>query len=445
MSDSRATPARLVAYEVIRRTFEQDAYTDRALRAACDRYQLEGAERSSAQRLAYGAVQRRGSSDHLIAKLASRRLTKIDPPLLAALRLGLFELLFEHASDHAAVDQAVELAKGGGGGRQGAGMVNAILRRAARDGEEMLADFNDADPAAASVCHSVPEWIVKLWWEELGPERARAELVAANEARPRCFRPAKPTADLPSGLAPAPPLSELEGQTGLLVADADAREEADRAVGEGGLIPQSSGSAFVVDLLDVRPGQRVLDLCAAPGTKTSQIATTLDRSGELTAVEADAARARALTERLADLGHQRVVVEVGDGRRIDLRGGYDRVLVDAPCTGLGTLASRPDIRWRGGPRRVGPTVDLQRGLLRRGLDLLAPGGRLVYSTCTINRAEGSELVADVPLPDAVEMVDLGSGLAQFADEGDRRFLQLLPSRDGTDGFFVAALERSVAE
>ena len=147
---SAPTPARRAAYETLRRVFEEGAWADRALRAAADRLRLEGRERAQAQALAYGAVQRRGTSDHFVVALAGRPVEQIDPPLLAALRLGLYELLFASGdADHAAVDQAVALAKGRGGRRRGAGLVNAVLRRAARERASLLGGLDDEDPAEA--------------------------------------------------------------------------------------------------------------------------------------------------------------------------------------------------------------------------------------------------------------------------------------------------------
>ena len=181
---SRAiAPARALAFATIRQTFEEDAFTERAFRAGADRLGLAGRDRAQAQRLAYGAVQRRGTSDAAIERLADRSVRLLDPPVLAALRLGLYELLFADATpDHAAVDQAVELVKGAGAGHA-AGLVNAVLRRAARERDSLTASLlgDDSTPAAAAVAHSAPLWLVEQWWRELGPDATRALLAAYNE------------------------------------------------------------------------------------------------------------------------------------------------------------------------------------------------------------------------------------------------------------------------
>ncbi|MGN6663806.1 MAG: transcription antitermination factor NusB, partial [Solirubrobacterales bacterium] len=183
MSKRSPSPARALAFATVRATFEQDAFTERAFRAEADRQRIEGRERAQAQRLAYGAVQRRGTSDVAIERLAGRSTRLLDPPVLAALRLGLYELLFADATpDHAAVDQAVELVKAAGAAHA-CGFVNAVLRRAARDRARLTADLlgDDSTPAAAAVADSAPRWLAEMWWRELGQDAARRTLAACNE------------------------------------------------------------------------------------------------------------------------------------------------------------------------------------------------------------------------------------------------------------------------
>ncbi|HEY8810186.1 MAG TPA: transcription antitermination factor NusB, partial [Solirubrobacterales bacterium] len=169
-------PARALAFETIRATFEQDAHTERFFREAVDSRKLAGRERAQAQRLAFGAVQRRGTADAAIERLAERSLRLLDPPVVAALRLGLYELLFADGTpDHAAVDQAVELVKSAGAAHA-AGLVNAVLRRAGREREKLTETLlgDDSTAESAAIAHSAPLWLARMWWEELGPEPARA-------------------------------------------------------------------------------------------------------------------------------------------------------------------------------------------------------------------------------------------------------------------------------
>jgi len=179
--------ARSCAYAVVRRVFEQGAYADRAFGAEARRARLAPRDRALAMRIAYGAVQRRLTLDHVAGALVSRPLRELEPAVLAALRVGLYQLLYLDAvAAHAAVNESVQLAKASS--PAGAGLVNAVLRRAARDGREMIAALDDSAPASASIMHSVPEWIAELWWTELGPAEARALLREINEPAESAIR-----------------------------------------------------------------------------------------------------------------------------------------------------------------------------------------------------------------------------------------------------------------
>ena len=457
---SAIAPARRIAYEVLRRTFEHGAWTDRAFAAAAARHRLEGRELAQARRLAYGATQRRATSDHLLERLAERPATALDPPALAAVRLGLYELLFSAAvPDHAAVDQAVELAKAGarrdgapaGRARAAAGLANAVLRRAARERESLLAAFDDSEPAGAAVALSYPEWLARMWWDELGAVGARTVMAAMNERAEAAFRvntllagPDAVSAELRrTGV-------ELDGPgSGALLEPADsivagaAGEPVRARIATGELVPQSRGSQAVVALLDPSPGVRVLDLCAGPGIKTTQIAARIENRGEVIALELDPGRADEVRELCARTGASCVRVRVADAAEADLGSGYDRILVDPPCSDLGTLASRPDARWRKSPDLIERLAALQRRIVIRAARALAPGGTLVYSTCTISRREGEEVAAAVlDRAPGLAADDLGAEHPRLASRSDRRFLQLRPDRDRTTGFFIARFRRA---
>lgn len=440
---SSPTPARLAAYETLRRVFEDGAWADRALRSAVSRPGLGGRERAQAQALAYGAVQRRGSSDHFIELLAGRRPEKIDPPLLAALRLGLYELLWADGADHAAVDQAVALAKGPRGNRRGSGLVNALLRRAIRERKELLAGLSDADPTSAALMHSVPEWLAELWWVELGADEARSLLAAINQPPERAFRVVDGKAAELLERAPVDGRLSADGPPPapdeIVVIEGGDWVWIEGAVTRGEIVPQSRGSASVVDILDPQPGERVLDLCAGPGIKASQIAARLGEAGAgLVAVERDAGRASELEELLKRTGATEANVICADASERPQGLDFDAVLVDPPCSGLGTLASRPDARWRRSPQGVTEMAALAEKILARALEAVKPGGRIVYSTCTISRAE-NEGVVDAETTAGATVVDLGAISPSLVSPNDPRFLQTRPDRDGTDGFFVASL------
>jgi 16S rRNA (cytosine967-C5)-methyltransferase len=416
------SPARDCAYAVVRRVFEHDAYADRAFHA--EAAALAGRDRAFAMALAYGTVQRRATLDHVAATLTGRSPAQLDPPVLAALRLGLMQLLFmDGVADHAAVHESVELAKRDA--RAGSGLVNAVLRRAAREGAAILAGLDDATPERAAVRHSVPVWLAELWWRELGPERARTLLAAINQPAESVLRvntlvaePGPLAAGLPVTAHPAPDLPE-----GLVLdGPFDAYTSPQWAAGQ--IMPQSRASMSVARALDPRPGERVLDLCAAPGGKTTHLAALMGDDGELTAVERHPGRADALRRTLARMHVTCATVDVGDAAE-QRANTYDRVLVDPPCSGLGTLQSRPDLRWRTSPERIADLAALQAAVLRAGAAATRPGGTLVYSVCTISRSE-SDAVIDGFLAE----------IAGWELEASHR---LAPDTDGTDGFYIARL------
>jgi 16S rRNA (cytosine967-C5)-methyltransferase len=442
------SPARQAAYEVLRRTFEDDAFTDIAFAAAAERRALRGRDRAQAQRLAYGAVQRRGTTDTIAEHLASRPVKRIEPHLIAALRLGLYELLFAGGTpDHAAVNEAVDLAKVAGS-RRGAGLVNAVLRRAAAAGEELLVGLNDSTPEDAALAFSYPEWLAELWWRELGATEARTLMAAMNEPAETALRVntllAEPVAIAAAleaeGLGP-PDGGGLLAPPHALIAEGPIGTETSARIDAGELIPQSRASQAVVELLGPEPGERVLDTCAGPGIKTTAIAARMEDRGEVIAVEVDATRAERIERLAVKLGAGIVRVIPDDARSAEVGAGYDRVLVDPPCSDLGTLAARPDARWRKSPAGIERLGELAGQILAAGAQALRPGGTLVYSTCTISRSENEQVVR--ALLDRFGWLaadDLGSDHPELA-ASDSRFLQTRPDRDGTSGFFMARLRR----
>jgi 16S rRNA (cytosine967-C5)-methyltransferase len=271
--------------------------------------------------------------------------------------------------------------------------------------------------------------------------RPPQRLLRVNEARaPRAETEAALGTE---GVELGRPGSSLPGADSLIEVRAGPWGPIEAAIESGVLIPQSLGSAAAAALLGAEPGERVLDLCAAPGIKTTQLAAAVGPAGTVVAVERDEARARELEALCARAAFGNVEVRVGDGTRLELGSGYDRVLVDAPCSGLGTLASRPDLRWRREPDQIGPLSELQRELIEAGAAALRPGGSLLYSVCTISRREGAEVLSGLERV-GVTVSGFDDALDPFADDADPRFLQLLPDRDGTDAFFIARLERNPA-
>lgn len=432
-------PARGCAYGVVRRVFEEGAYADLALHSAAA--DLNPRDRALATALVYGTVQRRRTLDHVLARLVSRPLETVDAPVLAALRLGAHQLLLMGGiTDYAAVNDSVELVKRSSPG--GAKFVNAVLRRLAREGPKLLSELDDATVEGAAVLHSVPDWIAEMWWDELGEEDARGLLRSVNLPAENAIRVNLLRADGPGTLAAALPATAAPRGAQPWTEQPDLPELPEALVLEGPfdtfgseqwnrgeIMPQSRGSMVVSRVLEPQPGERVLDLCAAPGGKTTHLAALMDGEGELVAVEVNPGRARALAETCTRMGAANVRVVNEDGRSLDpaLR-AFDRVLVDPPCSGLGTMQIRPDLRWQ--PRRgqLDALSSKQAELLAAGADRLDPGGTLVYSVCTISRREGVGQVERL-LDDRPDFIC------------EQRW-QLLPHRDGTDGFFIARLKRA---
>jgi 16S rRNA (cytosine967-C5)-methyltransferase len=403
--------ARAAAYQVVLRVFEDEAYADRVLRSAV--VDLDSRDRALAQRLAYGTVQRVRTLDHAIGTLGKRPVRKLDPPVRAALRLGAYQLGFTDVPEHAAVNETVELVRAARLERAVA-FTNAVMRRLANGLAPLLSTLPEGTPVEAALRHSYPDWVAEVWWEELGEENALALMRAQNEPPERVVRLNRRK------------VGHVDGRPDPDFPDALHVERIDEAALEAGLIwPQSRGSQLAGLVVGARPGERTLDLCAAPGGKATQLA------GEVVAVELHPGRARELEENCRRLGADNVSVVNADATQLPPElTGFDRVLVDAPCSGLGVLAGRPDLRWR-----ARPLPELQRELLRVAAERVKPGGTIVYSVCTIH-SEETDAVVDAS---GLKAESLGDEWPQFAHPTRLEFLQTLPHVHGTSGFFISRL------
>ena len=385
-------PARRAAFEVVRRVFEEDAYADRALVGAVEG--LDERDRALAQRLAYGTVQRARTIDHGVEALGKRPLRKLDPPVRTALRLGAYQLGWTDLPQHAVVDDAVELVRAARRERA-VPFTNAVMRRLAQGFRGLVASLPDGPLKL-----SYPDWVYETWVRDFGADTA-LELMRAQNAPPALEVHA------------AEPVGEPTDVPGAYVV-----ERVDLAR----MRPMSRASQLAALVVGSQDGERILAACAAPGGKTRLL------RGDVTAVEIHPGRARALAEEAPP----NVTVVEADVRELDAS-GFDRALVDAPCSGLGVLARRPDLRWR-----ARPLPELQLELLRAAAARTKPGGTIVYSVCTLNRDE-NEAVVDAS---GLAPEPLGDEWPQYAHPARPEFLLTLPHRDRTSGFFVARLRAS---
>ena len=400
------SPARAAAYEVLLRVFEHDAYADRAFRSAAEG--LEDRERAFAQLLAYGSVQRVRTLDHAIETLGRRPVRKLDPPVRAALRLGAYQLGWTETARHAAVNESVELVRRARLERA-VPFTNAVMRRLAEGIRPLLHALPDG-----ALKESYPDWIHEMFVRVLGAEGALELMRAMNG-------PLETVVRLVGGDPPAgAETTDIRGAYRVERVD-------EKLVASGRIWPQSRGSQLAGLCVGSVDGERVLDLCAAPGGKTGQL------RGDVTAVEIDPGRARELRENLATMGRRDVTVVEADGTALPAEvDGFDHALVDAPCSGLGVLAQRPDLRWR-----ATPLPELQLALLRSAAERVKPGGTIVYSVCTLDPEE-CEAVVDAS---GLNVQPLGEEWPTFAHRSRPEFLLTLPHVHGTSGFFVARLRR----
>ena len=450
--DKAVDPARAVARDVLRAVRERDSYANLVLPALLRERKITGRDAALATELAYGTCRSAGTLDEIIASAAGRPVADIDGTVLDVLRLGAYQLLRTRIGAHAAVSTSVDLIRSEAG--QGpAGFCNAVLRKISQRDEDLWTDELAPTMADDLIGHLAfryahPRWIAEVFAEALStpdaPVRA-GELqaaLAADDERPLVHLVARPGLISAEELAAAtggdigafsPYCVYLPGgDPGALDA---VREHLAGVQDEGS---QLVARALTVAEIDGPDTGRWLDLCAGPGGKAALVGAVADIDGaHLDAVEPSEHRATLVRQSVDGLP---VTVHVADGRSSGLTPGYDRVLVDAPCTGLGSLRRRPEARWRRQPSDVPELVALQRQLLSAALELVRPGGVVVYSTCSPHPAETVGVVESVVADTGARVVD-ARPFVGVADIGDGPFVQLWPHRQGTDAMFLAALTR----
>jgi 16S rRNA (cytosine967-C5)-methyltransferase len=460
----RVTLARRIAYEVLRRVEAEGAYAGDLLHARLGE-DVKAADAALATELTLGVLRWRRQLDFILRPLLKKPVEQLDLPVAIALRMGVYQICFlRKVPARAAVNESVEILKVAKKA-SAAPLVNAVLRRVAegtRRTGALLDDWRGGEESSAlaerlGILHSHPTWMVERWLERFGETRTVALLETNNRApRLSCMAHGPAERDeVITGLEK----TGLRVETGSLLREAFSvsggsatRTEAFR---KGWISIQDEASQAVPLLLGARPGERVLDLCAAPGGKTALLARAVGDGGLVIAGDRHAHRLRAMREQIERLGLTRVVaVELDAEKPLPFGPVFQRILVDVPCSGTGTLARHPEIRWRLQREQLKELHGLQVALLKNAIELLAPGGRLVYSTCSMEPEENEDVVAEAlrlagPAVQGVSADEVVRTLAPHFGEGvsaadvfdGAGTFRTWPPHFQVDGFFAVAIER----
>lgn len=393
--------------------------------------------------LVYGTVRHKALCDHLLAERLRQPIGGLPKPILAVLRMGVFQALFcDQVPFPAMVHTSVDLAKKRGHAGT-AKLVNAVLKRVPQQLEGALSIDPESDPVRyAATRYSIPEWLAQRWHAERGAEGLLALSAALNAPAPRTLRT--------NTLRTTPEQLQLTLQkAGFLAQSATpVPEELTLAEGmpirtksylHGDFIFQDPASMIAPHLLDPQPGQRILDVCAAPGGKTTHIAALADNNATVVASDQEPNRMGRLLDNVERLGTTSVRVLCGDATRPPFRGGFNRILVDAPCSGLGTIRRHPDLKWRLKPADIPRLAENQRTILRAAADLCENGGLVVYSVCTFTPEETLSVVEGALPPGQFEEEDGPAWLKPWQVSAGT--YQTDPAAHSLDGFFLMRLRK----
>lgn len=439
-------PVRDAALRVCLKVFEQGAFLDIAADVALRRGRLSERGSRFFTHLAFGTVRHKTLADYVLRPLVRQPLERLPGPVLTILRMGIFQALFcRQVTRPALVHTSVELAKRYGH-RGTARLVNAVLRRVPRSLEEISWPDRNADlKAFLAVRYSAPDWIIDLWMEELGPETAERLCATSNEQAPAALRANTlriQTEQLRAGLVRAHCLvektTEIPEELTVLGGTPATRT---RLFKEGCFMMQDPAAMIGAHLLEPQPAERILDLCAAPGGKTTHIAEWSNGLAHIAALDIHPGRLQLVKDNIQRLRTPNVSLVCADGRVPPFEtGGFDRVLVDAPCSGLGTLRRRPDIKWRLRKTDLEDLAQLQEHLLRSGIRLCKNGGLIVYGVCTFTKRETDQVVQRVLSTEPVAPVDGAEWLNRWrTGPGTYR---TMPHREAMDGFFWMRLRKA---
>ncbi len=404
---------------------------------------LDRQKKAFSRELVFGTVRWLSRIDWTLYRLYGKPLKVLKPVLRNALRIGAYQLTFlDRVPPWAAVHETVQLVKEREG-KKGAGFVNAILRNLLRERDSLVPDSRDPIERL-SLLWAFPRWLVRRFYFQFGPEETEALLGALNAVAPFTIRTnsLRTSRDkLMRTLEPFSPRPTSHSPWGIRLEEPRGVLEAE-AFREGLFQVQDEGAQLVSWLLSPRGGERVLDLCAAPGGKSTHLAELMGNRGEILAVDVNPSRLRWLEENCRRLGIRIIRPMRRDATKPLPCGEFDKVLVDVPCSGLGVIRRNPDIKWRLSPKEIRRLAEIQGRILRVGASALRRGGYLLYSTCTLTPEENERVVQGLVQEGGFELVDLRGRVPIrddfFTPEG---YFMSLPWRHGTDGFFCALLRK----
>jgi 16S rRNA (cytosine967-C5)-methyltransferase len=447
----KKTP-RAICLDILNRVGEADLHPDRLLTDSFKRYRyFTSLDRGFLTELIYGVIRWREKLDWVIRHFSKIPFERIELETLNILRLGLYQILFlSRTPSSAAVNESVELSKRIRG-RGGAGFVNAVLRSCIRQKEEIHYPNIAEDPALhISVVQSHPLWLIQRWVKEMGVEETIHVCMFNNRIPPLTLRTNTlkiSREDLIRKLEQKElkPFSTAFSEEGILLQDPPPTSELP-FMKEGLYIIQDEASQWVTSLLDPKPGERILDACAAPGGKTTHMAQKMEDRGEIYALDLSKGKLDLIEEMCQRLGVKIVKTTKGDATKslpIPQGGKFDRILADVPCSGFGTLRKNPDLKWRRGEKDIKRLSGLQFSMLSNLSTYVKKGGVLIYSTCTVFREENEDVVEKF----------LGGHPEFKIDRIDKVFpekwrslvqngyLKTFPPKNEMDGFFVARLRK----
>ena len=439
--------AREAALSVVNEVWDKGAYANVALDRCLHRAALSEIDRRFTTELVYGAVKAGETIDWMLRRFVKRPLKKMPPVICNILRLGIYQLFFmDKVPASAACNESVELAKKYGHAGT-VGLVNAVLRTAAREPEK--AAFPDGKGKATehlALVSQHPQWLIRRWIRAFGYEET-VQLCDFDNSQPVLSLRTNTLKTSREAL-----LQTLQQQGALVEASAWAPEgilctkhgslDAMEALQQGLFQVQDESSMQVAHVLAPQPGEFIIDACSAPGGKTTHIAALMQNRGRILALDIYEHKLALIQENAARLGIDSIETKLLDARKLSsiYAEQADRVLVDAPCSGLGVLRRKPDARWKKDEKQLQELPVLQREILQSAAACVKPGGVLVYSTCTMTKEENEEVIQDF-LARHTEFVLEKTGGFLPVNKREAEMVQLYPQRDGTDGFFIARMCR----